>query len=98
MKRNLNDLISFVSVAREGSFTPPARSLLVRLRRVDHAPTAVRLDGASLDARADEAALLAAGSGCFWDDRDLALVALFPDHPRRRVARGRTTRPRRPSR
>lgn len=53
----------------------------MRLRRVDRPPTAVRLDGASLDARADEAALLAAGSGFFWDDRDLALVALFPDHP-----------------
>jgi len=65
--------------AREGAFAPPARTLVVRMRRVDAAPSAVTLDGAPLSAQADEAALLASGTGYWWDPADLALVVAFAD-------------------
>lgn len=67
--------------AREGSFGPPARALVIRVRRVDHPPTAVQLSGAPLPAFTDYDALLAAGKGYFYDDRDLSLVVAMPDQP-----------------
>jgi alpha-glucosidase len=68
------------AAARIGSYAPVARSLVVRVRRVDHAPTAVKLDGAPLAAAASVDALLAGATGWAWDDRDLSLVAALPDH------------------
>jgi len=64
---------------REGSFAPPPRALSLRVRRVDHPPTAVRLAGQALAAFGDQDALLAAGEGYFYDDRDLSLVVVMPD-------------------
>lgn len=52
----------------EGSYQPPPRTILVRVRRVDQGATAVRLDGAPL----------AAGEGWWWDDRDLSVLVAFP--------------------
>lgn len=64
---------------RDGTFVPPARTLVVRVRRVDSGATAVSLDGSPLAAVADLDALVAAGEGWFWDDRDLSVVVAFAD-------------------
>jgi alpha-glucosidase len=64
---------------RDGSFTPPPRTAVIRVRRVDHAATGVRLAGKALPAFTDYDALLAAGEGYFYDDRDLSLVVAFAD-------------------
>ncbi|MHB8876368.1 MAG: glycoside hydrolase family 31 protein [Myxococcaceae bacterium] len=66
---------------RAGTFAPPSRALVVRVRRVDHRATGVRLSGEALPVFFDEASLLAAGTGYFYDDRDLSLVVAFADRP-----------------
>lgn len=70
-----------LTAQREGSWAPPARQVLVRVHRVDRAPTGVTLDGAALSAASSEAALLAGGAGYWWDARDLSLLAGFADAP-----------------
>lgn len=65
--------------AREGGYSPPPRILRVRVRRVDHAVTAVRLGGQDLPVFADEDALLAAGQGYLYDERDLSVLIVMPD-------------------
>lgn len=66
---------------REGSYLPPSRTVVVRVRRVDHGAEGVLLDGALLSEHADMDALTAAGQGFFWDERDLSLVVAFQDEP-----------------
>lgn len=63
----------------EGAYPLPPRTLLLRVRRVDHPPTKVVLSGAPLAAFADQQALLAAGKGYFYDERDLSLLVAFAD-------------------
>jgi len=64
---------------RQGTWTPPGRRILVHLRRVDHAVTAVTLNGVAL-AEAGGLAVLEAGSnGWYRDANDLSLWAAFPD-------------------
>jgi alpha-glucosidase len=53
--------------ARVGAWSPPPRTVLVRVRRVDHPPVAVLLDGAPIE--------------FVWDEDDLALVVGFDDRP-----------------
>jgi alpha-glucosidase len=53
---------------RTGAFAPPARRVIVRLRRVDHAPTAVRLGGAP-------------AAGWSWDAEDRSLTVPLDDAP-----------------
>ena len=65
--------------AREGTFSPPARALEIRVRRVDHAPTAVALSGEGLASFASEEAFASATKGYFYDARDLAILVRFPD-------------------
>jgi alpha-glucosidase len=62
--------------AREGSYAPPRPRTLARLRRVDHPPAAVTLDGAPL-ARVASADLVGAGQFA-WDAIDRALVVELP--------------------
>ncbi len=50
------------------------RTVRVRVRRVDNAPTAVRLDGEALPEVAEGAA-----TGWWWDAADLSLWVVFPD-------------------
>ncbi|MFT3770715.1 MAG: glycoside hydrolase family 31 protein [Minicystis sp.] len=64
---------------RQGAYLPPARALVVRVRRVDHGVTAVRLSGQPLAMFADEDALMAAGKGYFYDARDLSVLVVIPD-------------------
>lgn len=64
---------------REGSFTPPPRDLVIRVRRVDHPPTGVTLEGQPLPALATMAAFDATSQGYFHDDRDLSILVRFPD-------------------
>ncbi|MEZ4300262.1 MAG: glycoside hydrolase family 31 protein [Polyangiaceae bacterium] len=64
---------------RQGTFTPVARDLLIRVRRVDHPPSGVALSGQPLSTFATEEALLAAPTGYFYDERDLSIVVKFPD-------------------
>lgn len=69
-----------LSAARAGGYDPGARTLHVRIRRVDHAPTAVTLDGAALtelDAPRDVAS--ARTTGWWWDPVDLSLWVVLPD-------------------
>jgi alpha-glucosidase len=65
--------------ARDGSFKPAARSLVIRVRRVDHAPSAVTLDGAPLQALDTEDAFNAATQGYWYDARDLSILVRLPD-------------------
>jgi alpha-glucosidase len=65
--------------ARVGSYAPPARSLRVRVRRVDHPVTEVRLGGQALAGFSGEDAAVAAGKGWFYDARDLSLLVVLPD-------------------
>jgi alpha-glucosidase len=62
-----------------GDQPAPARLLVIRVRRVDSAPQGATLDGEALVEHATEAALLAAGSGWYHDERDRAAVVAFPD-------------------
>lgn len=64
---------------REGSWTPPARPLTVRVHRVDHLPTGVTLGGRALTRVMSLDALTGAGEGWFWDEHDLALVVKTRD-------------------
>jgi alpha-glucosidase len=64
---------------RQGNYQPPARTLIARFRRVDHLPSRVTLDDQPLTSAGSEDALLAAGRGYWWDDRDLSLVVAFPE-------------------
>lgn len=64
--------------AREGSFAPPTRSLAVTVRRVDHAPSAVVLDGQALVSRASASEARASG-GYWYDAADLSVLVVFPD-------------------
>ncbi len=69
----------FGAEALEGGFEVPARTLRVRIRRVDSIPTAVTLGGAPLAGKDSWAALEQAGRGWFWDSNDRALEILFLD-------------------
>ncbi|MFH2127346.1 MAG: TIM-barrel domain-containing protein, partial [Pseudomonadota bacterium] len=64
---------------RTGDWAPPARTLVVRVRRVDHDVGAVRLDGVRLPAHASYAALMAAGNGYWADPWDRSLVVALAD-------------------
>ena len=64
---------------RQGDYAPPPRDVYICVRRVDHRPGNVRLDGLPLAARESEAALRAAAEGWFYDYRDLSLVVMFAD-------------------
>lgn len=68
-----------LSSEREGSYSPPDRSVRVRVRRVDTAPTAVRLDGAVMTSVASADALDTVTSGWWWDADDLSLWVVVPD-------------------
>jgi alpha-glucosidase len=65
--------------ARTGAFIPPARSLKIRVRRVDHEPTAVTWSGTALAKSASIDDLQKSGSGYFYDSNDLSVVILHPD-------------------
>ena len=65
--------------ARQGTFSPPARALEIRVRRVDHAPTKVLLDGQPLSEIATYEAFQAAAKGFFYDTRDLSILVRLPD-------------------
>ncbi len=65
--------------AREGDCPPPARTLEVRLRRADLGASAVSLSGSPLTEQDSYDALVAAGSGWWADERDLAIVVRIPD-------------------
>jgi len=64
---------------REGSWSPPARTLVVRVRRVDHQPAGVSLGGDPLPALDELDPDTPPTTGWSWDHRDLSLVAAFPD-------------------
>ncbi len=66
---------------RKGSYLPPSRRLVLRVRRVDHGVSALRLDGKALSPSAGYDALIASGEGYWYDERDLSLVVAFPDRP-----------------
>jgi len=68
-----------LTAEREGAWAPPARPIVIRVRRVDQAPAGVAKDGAALPARASEEALREAGEGWWWDEPDRAAVVVFPD-------------------
>lgn len=63
----------------QGSFQGPSRTVVVRLHRVDHGATAVRFGGTEMTEYGSLEALQQAGSGWWWDERDLSLVVAFPD-------------------
>ncbi|MBI5538267.1 MAG: DUF5110 domain-containing protein [Deltaproteobacteria bacterium] len=64
---------------RQGTFQPAPRTLLVRVRRVDHAPTQVTWDGSPMQQHADENALMQAKLGWWYDARDLSVVVAHLD-------------------
>jgi alpha-glucosidase len=64
---------------REGSYTPPTRTLFVRIRRADHGAEGALLDGSALAEHDDLDSLLVSGEGFFYDDRDLSVIVGFTD-------------------
>ncbi len=64
---------------REGSYTPPGRTILVRIRRADHGAEGALLDGSALAEHDDLESLLVSGEGFFYDHRDLSVVVGFTD-------------------
>jgi alpha-glucosidase len=68
---------------RQGAFSPPSRTVVVRFHRVDHGATAVRIDGVPLVEQSSYEALQQAGAGWWWDERDLSLVVAVVDTPDR---------------
>jgi alpha-glucosidase len=66
---------------RAGSWVPPPRRLVVRLRRVDHVPTDVTFSGTSLPKTLTPAAFEGASAGWYYDASDLALLVAFDDQP-----------------
>lgn len=69
--------VRFEASAREGSFVQTHSKLVVRLRRVDHEPSSLRVDGGSF-ARAASALDVPTGSWA-WDTNDRAIVVALPD-------------------
>jgi alpha-glucosidase len=67
-----------LEATRTGAFDPGPRDLAVRIRRVDHGATGVRLDGVSLAER-QSAEEVAALGGWWWDADDLSLQVRFAD-------------------
>jgi alpha-glucosidase len=63
----------------EGTFSPPSRALVVRVRRVDTVPTAVTLDDNPLLERGSLDELLANRVGWWWDAADLSAWVAFTD-------------------
>ncbi len=76
---------ALLQAAREGDWSPPARAVVVRVRRVDYEVSAVRLSGTALSARASYQELLAAGQGYFADPWDRSVVVAFADRPEFRL-------------
>lgn len=66
----------FEASPQEGTYVAPHRELVLRLRRVDHDPSAVTLDGQVL-VRAPSVESLTLGS-FFWDKNDRAVVVSLP--------------------
>jgi alpha-glucosidase len=64
---------------RQGTFLPPPRTLLIRVHRVDQTPSQVTAASVLLQKATDYDALLAAGEGWWWDERDLSIVIAHPD-------------------
>ncbi|MFO0589145.1 MAG: glycoside hydrolase family 31 protein [Polyangiaceae bacterium] len=64
---------------RQGSWQVPARTLELRVRRVDHAPTKVTLGGQALSLVASYDAFQSATKGYYYDDRDLSILVRTPD-------------------
>ena len=67
----------FEASAREGAFVAPHARILVRVRRVDHDPSSVKLDGVAL-ARAASAESPPPGSYA-WDANDRSIVVSLAD-------------------
>ncbi|MDB4935123.1 MAG: Alpha-glucosidase [Labilithrix sp.] len=68
--------VRFEASAREGSHVAAHSGIVVRIRRVDHDVTSVKVDGVALS-RASGAAPLAAGT-FMWDANDRAVVVSLP--------------------
>lgn len=64
--------------ARSGPFTPPARKLVIRMRRVDREPSSVMLGNVALRKLADEASVRS-GPGWAWDANDRSLFISLAD-------------------
>ena len=64
---------------RAGSWAVPARSVEIRVRRVQSAPTGVTLDGAALPAAGGAEAIGPGASGWWYDAADLSLRVVMPD-------------------
>jgi alpha-glucosidase len=80
--RTTVDGAELVIGARTGSWQPPTRRVVLKVQRVDSAPTGVELGGEPLAPLADLAALQSAKageSGWLWDASDRALLVLIPD-------------------
>ncbi len=63
----------------EGKYTPPARSLLLRIHAQTGEAKAIRLNGQRLDAVANAVALAKAGSGVAFDSANNVLYIKFKD-------------------
>lgn len=68
-----------LSSSRAGTHVIADRSVRVRVRRVDGAPTSVRLDGGALADVGSEAALETTTAGWWWDQTDRSLWVVVPD-------------------
>jgi hypothetical protein len=70
---------TFTVGSREGSWTPPERTLILRVRRVDHGAVGVRRDGVDIPQVDTFEELIQLGEGWWYDADDLSLVVATPD-------------------
>ena len=64
-----------------GSYPPPPRRVVLHVRRVDLGVEAVTISGETLSNLGNYYAIEVAEKGYFYDQNDLALWVVFPDHP-----------------
>ena len=66
--------------ARQGSYQPPARSLVLKIFNQRHSPKRVLLDGSPVARETSLASLKKAATGWFYDSEKNAVWLRFPDH------------------
>ena len=68
--------------AREGSYSPPARALLFKIRAERREPAGITADGQALERQASAEALEKAGSGWAYDEDENVAAIKLPDSGR----------------
>jgi alpha-glucosidase len=72
-------VLTLSASARQGEYTPPARSMQFAVHHQRTRPHGVKLDGKALDSVGSKGALSGAARGWFYDEENNILWVMFPD-------------------